>query len=105
MAYSYDRTAATERTAADEVTLDALLQADPWVKGLLAKLTRFGLKRVDMVWSGIHGNILQFAPGGMGKLRFTPEHLVKLSKLPRVRWYEFGERGSSVAIEGSWIGD
>ena len=103
--YSYDRTAATERTAADEVTLDALLQADPWVLPLLAKLSRFGLKRVETVWSGIHGNVLQFANEGRGKLRLPADALVKLGNLPRVRWYEFGERGSNVAIEGSWIGD
>lgn len=94
---------ARTKTGASEIPLDALIEKDPWVKDLLGKLARFGLKRVEAVWSGIHGNIIEFGSMGHGRPRLTPDDLVKLAKLDRVRWYEFGREGNAVAIEGSWI--
>ena len=90
--------------AATEVHLMELIDADPWLKGLLKKLASAGkvFTNPTHAWSGVHGNIIEFGPSS--NLTFEPSDLKKIGSLPKVRWIDFGGRNVSVGVEGSWIG-
>ena len=97
--------AARELNAASEVSLDDLIAADPWVSDLLRKLALISptFRHIASVWSGVHGNILDFKSSPQG-VHLDVGEMKKLSNLTGVRWFRFGKR-SSVGIEGSWIGE
>lgn len=93
---------AQERTAASEITMRQLIQADRDVKKLITSL-RTILRSGDpiSVWSGIHGNVLEYRPGA--NVQLSREHLEILSKNPRIRWISFDPKTISVGITGPWI--
>jgi len=90
------------KEAASHVKIDDLIEAEPWVGGLLKVLatTHPIFRHPVRAFSGIHGNIIDFK--GDGSV-FNPIALSKLGRIHGVRWYDLGER-PSVGIEGEWIG-
>lgn len=82
---------ATEKQAADEVDVSNL------PREALALARSLGL-RVEMAWHGIHGYIMETAPGAVD--RFTDEDLKKLLAHPRFRWLSprGGRGGWSIGV-------
>ena len=99
------RVAAKELTAATEVPLKSLIEADPWVEGMLRKLASISpaFRTPIEAFSGIHGNVINFKSVGSIGVRLTADDLKKLGSVPKLRWFDVAYGFPSVGIEGSWI--